>query len=188
MRKTLGDVTFVIPTAREKIYTLDSIPSECRVNIEREGNINEARNKGIEKSNSEIIVVCDDDIEFSKALLIKLLGELEEKTLIGLEDYYPFSWCIGRFLLFWKCDWARVGGFDQARKHGGDTDFCIKMQKAGVKIKRIPRDTIFHYEHVRNLTQGIHIEWLWYLFRRHPKEIFVPACKLAFRKITRIKL
>jgi GT2 family glycosyltransferase len=182
----MPDVSFVIPTNRDAVYTTKSIPSIYSVFVEREGNLDEARNRGIRKANTEIIIVCDDDIEFNKTFLDSVLSKMETRTLIGLEDFYPMRWCIGRFLCFWKKDWETIGGFDENRSiYGGDdTDFCIRMENAGVKIVRIPRESVkhFHQEKVRPPLDELNS--LWYLFRRHPKEIVIPAFKVIISKIT----
>ncbi len=85
------NISFVIPTNREKVYTMDSILDDCPVFIEREGNLNQARNKGIRKAMTEIVIVCDDDIKFSKDFLNLVLSKNGRKTLIGLEDYYAMK-------------------------------------------------------------------------------------------------
>ena len=190
MKISYKDVSFIIPTNRKKIYTMESIPAECPVYIEREGNLNQARNRGIRKAKTPIVVVCDDDIQFSKEFLNKVLSLLDKRTLVGLEDYYAMKWCIGRFMCFWKEDWERVGGFDESRNvYGGDdTDFCIRMEKAGVKIIRLPRDSVKHLYPEKKRPAMKELEVLFYLFRRHPKQMIIPAFKLILRKITGIEL
>jgi len=187
---SLKDISFIIPTNRDKIYTLESIPPECPIYIEREGNDYQARNKGIKKAKTDIVIVCDDDIKFSKGFLEFVLSKMEENTLVGLEDYYPMRWCITRFMCFWKKDWERVGGFDESRKgYGGpDTDFCIRMEKAGVKIIRLPRDSVEHVYPEKKRPAIKELSVLLYLLRRHPRQMIIPAFKLIFRKITGIEL
>lgn len=184
------NITFVIPTNRERIYTLESIPADCPVYIEREGTLNQARNRGLRKAKTDIVIVCDDDIKFDKAFLNLVLSKMGKDTLVGLEDYYPMRWCIGRLMCFWKVDWDKVGGFDESRsKYGGDdTDFCIRMEKAGVKIVRLPRDSVEHIYPEKERPAMKELGVLLYLLRRHPRQMFAPAFKLIFRKITKIKL
>jgi len=184
------NVTFVIPTNREKIYTLDSIPADCPGYIEREGNDYQARNIGIQKAKTDIVIVCDDDTRFSKDFLDLVLSKMEKNTLIGLKDYYPMRWCITRFMCFWKKDWERVGGFDEKReKYGGpDTDFCIRMGKAGVKIIRLPRDGVEHIYPEKKRPAMKELGSLFYLIRRHPRQMLIPAFKLIFTKITGVEI
>ena len=59
------NITFVIPTVRDKVRTIDSIPASCEVKLEREGTENEARNRGISKAKTNYIALCDDDIQFT---------------------------------------------------------------------------------------------------------------------------
>lgn len=183
-------ISFVIPTNREKVYTLESIPADCPVYIERVGNDYQARNTGIRKAKTEIVIVCDDDIRFSKNFLDSILPKMEKNTLVGLEDYYPMRWCITRFMCFWKEDWEKIEGFDEKRKkYGGpDTDFCIKMEKAGVKIIRLPRDSVEHVYPEKKRPAMKELGVLLYLLRRHPRQMLIPAFKLIFRKITKIEL
>lgn len=183
---TLRDVTFVVPTNRDKVYTLDSIPEESEVFVE-DGTLtlNEARNSGVRKAKTSLVIVCDDDIVFSRNFIEWVLSQMSDKTLIGLKDYYPMKWCIGRFMCFWKEDWEMVGGFDESRtRYGGDdTDFCIRMKKIGVEIKRIPRDSVEHvYEEKDNPASSV-ADSLLYLLKKHPKEMLIPCIKLTLRKI-----
>jgi GT2 family glycosyltransferase len=184
------NITFIIPTNREKVYPLDSIPADCSLYIEKEGNDYQARNMGIRKAKTDIIIVCDDDIKFSKDFLDLVLSKMEKNTLVGLEDYYPMRWCITRFMCFWKEDWERIGGFDEEKRgYGGpDTDFCIKMEKAGVKIIQLPRDSVEHIYPEKKRPAMDELRNLLYLMRRHPRQILIPAFKLIFRKITKIEL
>ncbi len=39
------NIPSVIPTNREKVYTFDTIPADCPVYVEREGNDYQARNR-----------------------------------------------------------------------------------------------------------------------------------------------
>lgn len=91
-------------------------------------------------------------------------------------------------MCFWKEDWERVGGFDESRNvYGGDdTDFCIRMEKAGVKIIRLPRDSVKHLYPEKKRPAMKELEVLFYLLRRHPRQMLIPALKLIFRKILRV--
>lgn len=182
------NITFVIPTNREKIRILDSIPQGCDVRLEREGNENEARNRGIRNARTEYIALCDDDIHFAHDFLDRCLALAKEGLIVGLEDHYPLRWLISRFMLFAKSDWQKIGDFDESVRHGAETEFCIRAEKLGLKIVRLPRSSVFHFEHEKPAYHRTHVKWLWYLWRRHPRQMTVPALKLIFRKITGIQL
>ena len=186
--KSLSNLTFVIPTIRDSVRTVDSVPGECDVRLEREGYENEARNRGIKCARTEYIALCDDDIGFTGEFISECLALVDIGVIVGLEDYYPLRWLISRFMIFARSDWELVGGFDEAVRHGGETDFCIRAEKLGIKIMRLPRHSVEHIEHERPAYHRTHIKWLWYLWRRHPKEMTVPAFKLVFRKLTGIRL
>ncbi|MDY6965241.1 MAG: glycosyltransferase [Halobacteriota archaeon] len=187
---TLEDVSFIIPTNREKVYTLESTPDECPVFVEREGSLDQARNRGIRKAKTNIVIVCDDDIRFDKDFLNMVLSMMDENTLVGLEDYYAMKWCIGRFMCFYKSDCERAGMFDEKRmKYGGDdTDFCIRMEKVGVRIIRLSIDSVEHMYQEKDRPATKEFESLFYLFRRHPRQMAIPAFKLIFRKLTGVEL
>lgn len=182
------NLTFVMPTIRDNVRTTDSIPAGCDVRLEREGNENEARNRGIRNARTPYIALCDDDIGFTHQFLDKCLSLADYGVITGLEDYYPLRWVISRFMVFTKSDWEKIGGFDESVRHGAETDFCIRAEKLGFKIIRLPRQSVVHFEHERPAYHRNHVKWLWYLWWRHPKEMTVPAFKLAFRKLTGIQL
>ena len=180
------NITFVIPTNRENVRTLDSIPEGCDVRLEKEGNENEARNRGIRNARTEFIALCDDDINFTRDFLDRCLALAKEGVIVGLEDYYPLRWLISRFMLFARSDWQKIGGFDESVRHGAETEFCIRAEKLGFKIVRLPRSSVFHFEHEKPAYHRTHLRWLWYLWRRHPRQMTLPALKLVFRKIAGI--
>lgn len=182
------NITFVIPTNREDVRTLDSIPEGCDVRLEREGNENEARNRGIRSAKTKYIALCDDDIKFTGEFLDKCLALAGDGAIVGLEDYYPLRWLISRFMLFTKSGWQRVGEFDEKVRHGAETEFCLRAEKLGFRIVRLPRNSVVHFEHIKPAYHRTHLKWLWYLWRRHPKQMTIPAFKLVFRKITGIPL
>ena len=44
---SLSDISFVIPTNRQTIHTINSIPKECEIIISHEKPLGAARNEGI---------------------------------------------------------------------------------------------------------------------------------------------
>jgi len=182
------NITFVIPTVRDSVKTTGSIPGACTVRLEREGYENEARNRGIKNARTDYIALCDDDISFTAEFLDRCLKLVGPGIIVGLADYYPLRWLISRFMLFTRPDWERLGGFDESVRHGAETDFCIRAEKLGLKIVRLPRGSVAHIEHSRPAYHKTHLRWLWYLWRRHPAQMTLPALKLAIGKITGIRL
>jgi len=190
MSKRLDNLTFVIPTNRDSVKTINSIPPGCPVIVEPdyECSENRARNRGIAKAETQYIALCDDDIRFDRELVEEALMLCEGGTIVGLEDYYPLRWVISRFMLFTKSDWERVGKFDESVRHGAETDFCIRAERLGIKVLRLPRVSVEHVEHEKPDYHKQHAKWLWYLWKRHPRQMTVPAFRLIARRITGIKL
>jgi glycosyltransferase involved in cell wall biosynthesis len=186
----LQDLAFVIPTNRDVIKTVSSIPPECEAIVERDNECreNKARNRGIAKAKAGYIALCDDDIEFPRELVEESLRICRQGVIVGLEDYYPLRWVISRFMVFAKADWERLGGFDESVRHGAETDFCIRAEKLGMRTVRLPQGSVSHVEHAKPAYHRQHTRWLWYLWRRHPRQMTVPAIKMAVRKITGVEL
>ena len=186
----MDKVTFVIPTNRNTLRTLDSIPSEYNVIVERdyEFSENRARNRGIKRAETEYVALCDDDIAFDGLFLDRCLSLRCQGVIVGLADYHPLRWVISRFMLFAKSDWEKIGGFDESVNHGADTDFCIRAEKLGMKTMSISRNSVLHIEHEKPYFHRQHIKWLWYLWRRHPRQMTVPAFRLIFSKMTGIRM
>ena len=76
-----------------------------------------------------------------------------------------------------------VGGFDESRPHGGDTDFAIRCDRAGARVLQLPRKIIPHHDEISEFSTGEHLEWLYYLFRNHPIQIAPKAGLLALSKL-----
>jgi GT2 family glycosyltransferase len=140
----MHDVTVVIPTISEDVLTKRSIPDDVDIIVEREGTLNEARNTGIERSETDTIVLMDDDIRFSEEFFWDIVNRIAPNKLIGMADW-NYDLVAGRLMGFRKSTWAEVGGFDdRLRSHMGDTDFAIACAKRGYEIERIPKSEIHH--------------------------------------------
>lgn len=183
LRDTLSNTTVVIPTNREQNYTRDSAPEWLDIVIATDDGLNVARNRGIERASGEWIVLADDDITFPTKLTAILIDSMHKGHLIGLEDFWPMQYVIGRFVVFHRSLWDYVGGFDESRPHGGDTDFAIRCEKAGARVVRLPRRLIPHHDATSEFSKVQHIEWLTYLLRRHPRRTILPAAKLAAKNL-----
>ena len=164
---SLDEISFVISTNRKTIHTLASIPEECEVVISREKPLGAARNDGIRRATRKWIVLCDDDIKFSENFLGLLRELADERSIIGLEGYYPSPFVIGRLMMFAKSAWLKIGEFDE-RAHGDETEWCIRAVEKGYKIIRLSRDCVYHYPH-KKIKPKTEFGNLLYLLRRHPR-------------------
>ena len=163
------NVSVVIPSIKEDILTLDSVPEEVSVSIEREGSLNEARNRGVRNSDSKFVAILDDDIAFSENIFWSLVDLAAEDTLLGVVDW-EFGLVAGRVMVFPKSLWETVGGFDERlRSHNGDTDFSLRTHKQGYNIVTVSRDVFHHKEHDRSITTWDRAWRLLYLCKKHPR-------------------
>lgn len=163
---TLG-VSVVIPSIKDDVLTVESVPERISVSIEREGSLNEARNRGVRKADSEIVAIFDDDIAFSEDLFETLVDSVDENTLLGVGDW-EFGLVAGRVMIFYKSLWENIGGFDERlRSHNGDTDFALRAHDAGYSVKTIPRDLFYHEDHERSITTWDRAWRLAYICGKH---------------------
>ena len=162
----LKDVSFVIPSNRELNHTLSSIPKECEVIISSSTPLGRARNAGILKATRPWIVLCDDDIKFSKTFLNLLCELAKEQRIVGLEAYYPSPFVIGRLMMFSKTTWEEIGEFD-IRSHGDETEWCLRAVEMGFGIVRLSRSCVFHYPHTK-VKPKTEFGNLFYLLKKHP--------------------
>jgi hypothetical protein len=180
----LSDASVVIPTNRAENHTLESLPdwlAESAVVADDDG-LNVARNRGIERAAGDWIVLIDDDTTFPTRLTATLIDGMHPMHLVGIEDAWPMRWILGRYMLFHRSLWDRVGGFDESRHHGGDTDFAVRCEKTGARVCRLPRRIVPHHDAAGRFDLRTHLDWIGYLLRRHPRRIAAPAAKLALRK------
>lgn len=161
------DVSFVIPSNRELNHTLNSIPKECETIISSSSPLGRARNDGILKVTRPWIVLCDDDIKFSRMFLNFLLELGDKKRIVGLSGYYPSFLPIGRLLFFSKKTWEDIGHFDE-KKHGDETDWSIRGIEKSYQIVCLPRESVYHYPHTK-IKPKSDFGNLFYLLRKHPK-------------------
>lgn len=162
-----SDVAVVIPSIKDEIRTLESVPEGIPVTVERTGTLNQARNRGVRGTDAEIIVIMDDDIAFSEDLFYSLVENVDRNALLGVDDW-EFGLVAGRVMAFYRELWEDVGGFDERlRSHNGDTDFSIKVHKAGYDIRTVPRCLFDHKEHERSITPWDRAWRLGYLCKKH---------------------
>ena len=179
----LADATVVIPTNREDNYTRETMPDWMECELATQRGLNVARNRGIESASGRWIVLADDDITFPTRLTAALVDSMHAGHLVGLEDFWPMRYVIGRYMVFHRRLWEHVGGFDESRPHGGDTDFAIRCAKAGARISRLPRRLVPHHDSTSQFSKLRHAEWLLYLLRRHPRQAAPGAVKLALENL-----
>lgn len=162
----------IIPTTiqdPEDVLTLESVPEEVSVHLEREGTLNEARNRGVDRVDAPVAVIMDDDISFSYEVLEAIGDMVDDRTLVGLEDH-EYGLLRGRVMAFATETWQAVGGFDERlRSHAGDTEFCLRMLEHGCIIKRLADDYFYHEEHERSVTKLDRVSRLVYLAVQHPR-------------------
>lgn len=163
------DFDIVIPSIKEDVRTLESIPDGIPTHVVREGSINEARNIGVKRARSDTIIIMDDDLAFSEETLYNILDKVNQDTLVGMAEE-TVGLILGRVMAFTKGLWKTIGGFDERlRSHNGDTDFAIKAKKSGFQIERFPQTWFDHKEHNRSVTPFDRIWRIAYLSIKHPR-------------------
>jgi GT2 family glycosyltransferase len=176
----LSDITFVIPTNKQKVKTLTSIPPQCKIIIRRDYTQGKARNEGVLLSNTHWIAFADDDIKFNKVFLDYVMQLVDVKSIVGLQGYAPSPWLISRFMFFHKSAFKTVGPLKEVR-HGEETEWLIRAGKAGYKLKGLPRDSVYHYPHDKatNKNEFKNLAWLLWL---HP-DLITRAVKTVVNKM-----
>lgn len=115
-----------------------------------------ACNHGIRASNSEFVVLLNDDALFlpqpTNECMDVMLNPMLADSTIGLtgplEEYDPNSDC--RFLIFFcvmirRAVFESIGLLDETFLYfGEDTDFCIKAARAGWRVVRVPEEHPTH--------------------------------------------
>ena len=163
----ISDVSVIIPSIKDNVLTLESIPESVPVSVEREGSLNEARNRGVRNADTDIVAILDDDIGFSEELFEVLVEEVDEDVLLGVADW-EFGLVAGRVMIFYKSLWENIGGFDERlRSHNGDTDFALRAHDAGFSVRTVPRDLFHHEDHERSITTWNRAWRLAYLCGKH---------------------
>ena len=168
----MHDVTVVIPTISEEVLTRDSIPDGVDIVVVREGTLNEARNAGVERAETDKIMLLDDDVRFSEEFFWDVVDRIGPDKLIGMADW-NYDLVAGRLMGFQKSTWATVGGFDERlRSHMGDTDFAIGCHKRGYAIERIDQSEIHHEGPPGAIERTNAWDHAWrglYLAAKHPR-------------------
>lgn len=165
------DITVVIPTLAEDeadIPTLESVPDGVPVNLQREAPISRARNRGVERADTDYVIQLDDDVRFSRDLWDEVVGRLDGDTVVGMADW-DYGLIVTRFIAFPRAAWEAVGGFDdRLGSHMEDTDFAIELEKAGYDLDSIDQDRIEHVPHENRISTLDRAWRLAYLCVKHP--------------------
>ncbi|AHG04072.1 glycosyl transferase [Halobacterium sp. DL1] len=182
VEETLSSASVVVASNRVRNYTAESTPEWLETVVRTDPGRNVARNRGVDEASGEWIIVADDDITFPTTMTAMLVEGMSEHHVVGLEDFWPMDWLLTRYMVFHRSVWEAVGGFDEDREHGGDTDFCIRCEKAGARVCKLPRDVVPHHDVDTTLTRSGHLEWLYYLTRHHPVTMAPKLLQFAFQK------
>lgn len=161
-----SDITFIIPTNRKYLPTIRSIPIESKYLIQRESTRGEARNCGAELATTKYICFCDDDIEFTQQFLDYIISLSNDKTIIGLQAYYPSPFVISRFMFFKRSIWEDVGRLYEVQ-HGEETEWLIRAIEKNYKIIGVPRESVIHFEHPISKYKNEYMNLFW-LIKLHP--------------------
>lgn len=164
----MTSVSVVIPTLSDDPLTLESLPADVERHVERDGTLNEARNRGVRRAETDVVAVLDDDLVFDADLLDQWTDRVDEETLLGLADW-DYGWVAGRVMVFHTSLWEAAGGFDERLgSHMGDTKFALDVLAAGGELERIPREVVYHEPHDRDITAWDHVWRGLYLATQHP--------------------
>ena len=166
----LNEISFVIPSNRKTIHTLKSISKECEIIIPRSKPLGRARNEGISKATKQWIILCDDDIKFSRTFLDLLCEVARERRIVGLEAYYPSPFVIGRLMMFSKNTWLELGEFD-IKSHGDETEWCLRAIEKNYEILRLGRNCVYHFSH-RKIKPKSEFGNLLSLIKKHPRFLY----------------
>lgn len=177
----LKDITFVIPTNKSEVKTVESIPKECSIVECREYTQGKARNEGVKKSKTEWIAFADDDIKFTPEFLAYViqLANNNPNSIIGLQGYSPSPYLISRFMLFKKSIYDDIGPLKEVR-HGEETEWCIRATKKGYKLIAIPRESVYHYPHEKGKFKN-EIKLIIWLLSLHPDLIIRGIKKVIYK-------
>lgn len=179
----LADASVVVPSRDERNYTSESAPEWLEVVVRTDEGRSVARNRGIAEATGDWIVLADDDITFPTKLTAMLVDGMHESHLVGLEDFWPMNSLLTRYMIFHRSLWETVGGFDERREHGEDTDFVYRCERAGARSCALPRMIVPHHDVDTSFSDEKHLDWALYLLRRHPLRTLPKLVKLGLRRV-----
>jgi glycosyltransferase involved in cell wall biosynthesis len=173
-------VTVVVPTARQSVLTVDSLPDDVPVEIRRDEGLNRARNAGVEAAETGAVIIMDDDLAFEEDWFRSFVRRVEENpdvvfaargTGILPEVRWPtgFEPGLGRVMGFHREAWRATGGFPVPCAHGGDTDFLISAYEHGYDVVAIDHEWDHRDDEEDVYSLADNLAWLWFLLRRNPR-------------------
>lgn len=139
-------VSVIIPSLQGDPLTAESIPKGVETIVVTGERRPVARNLGAERASGDILVFCDDDIEFSEDFFWNQIRATDSDVITGLEDY-DFGFLITRFMIVHNDDFIQLGGFDERLNYLEDTEFCLNARSHGLELRPLPRDSVQHEEH-----------------------------------------
>lgn len=163
-----SQTSVIIPTTVEgkEPHTVASLPEGIDTHIVREGNRSEARNIGATEATNDILVFCDDDIEFDLRWFSSQLRNVEDNQIIGLADY-GLGYQLTRFMAMTRSTFQTLGGFDENLNHMEDTELCLRAKEEGMLLTKLPQDSVVHIPHENDVTTADRIASLSYIARKH---------------------
>lgn len=161
-------VAVVVPSVKEDVLTVDSIPDGVDHEVVRDGTINEARNAGVRNTDADVVAVMDDDIAFPEETFEALVDRVDPDTLVAMEDW-NYGWGAGRVMVFHRELWEDVGGFEEdLGNHMGDTEFSLKALEHGYSLETVDRGHFYHQPHDRDVDWRDHCRGFGHLLARYP--------------------
>jgi len=167
-------ISFIIPTVRNDILTLESIRAvrdkynvEVVVIVDRKGrNPAWARNEGVQRSHGDIYVFCDDDIVFSDELIDYVINTINRnsRSILGIvnNDKLFGTYVMTRFIALHREFFKKIGRFDEEIGYmGEDVELSIRARMLGAKIVPIDSNKIIHVDHsvnrLKNILNQVHL-------------------------------
>lgn len=189
-------VSVVVPSAREHVLTVESIPDreDVEVQIRRDDGLNHARNEGVRAATHDAIVILDDDLVFDPEWFDELCRKVHDRpdtlwTALGTGILPTVSWPegftpgMGRVMGFRRQLWDDAGGFPVPCSHGGDTDFMLSAFEAGYDVRPLAHEWEHRDDEIDTYDLLDNVRWLWFLLKRHPKLVGPRLPSLLLKKL-----
>lgn len=160
----------VIPTIKDEVRTLESLPEDVTVWTQRESPVTRARNIGADRVSSDKILFLDDDIYFEESDFWDWVDRIDRNTIVGLRDW-DFDLIATRVMGVHSEVWRDLGGFDtRIGSHMEDTEISLRALRKGYELDLIDQSRVGHYEHERSVTTWDRAWRLAYLCGKYPRK------------------
>jgi len=140
-------ISIVIPTLKNNVK-IPQFLSNCQIILSRSPGRSKGRNDGAMKCNFEFILFIDDDAFFNEETYKKYILNRFKKEPNTVISYESTVLCT-RVMGISKNLFMILGGFDETFITAEDHDFGYRVIEKGYKISYIPKELIFHREHIR---------------------------------------